>query len=111
MVIFWWVVVGLLTGLAVSRVLRGPGSVSMWDVLAGTVGGIIGGMVTQRIIYAHSYTPHWIAMLVVDFIFGLTAVELVNLLPHTGRRSRVRTEDGRGPVTRTGSTEVRDKAF
>ncbi|HEY0566334.1 MAG TPA: hypothetical protein VGC88_12155 [Terriglobales bacterium] len=93
-----WVLMGIFTGWASSRMLRGPGALSIWDMAAGTIAGIIGGAIGRYVVYQGSYTEHWLATLMLDFIFGLTAVELVNLLPFTGRVAAIRNELGRGPI-------------
>jgi uncharacterized membrane protein YeaQ/YmgE (transglycosylase-associated protein family) len=104
-----WVLMGIFTGWASSRMLRGPGALSLWDLAAGTIAGFIGAAVGHYVVYPGSYTQHWLAVLMLDFIFGLTAVELVNLLPFTGRVAAIRNELGRGPLANDAEWEAEQR--
>jgi hypothetical protein len=100
MMYFWWVVVGLLASALVSRLVRGMGAISIVDVGAGTVAGILGGALGREVIFRDAFTNHYIAVLLIDVICAEITVALCVWMGF-GRMAPIRTELGIGPLADT----------
>jgi uncharacterized membrane protein YeaQ/YmgE (transglycosylase-associated protein family) len=45
--LLWWVVVGLIAGWATGKIMKGSGFGTMWDIVLGIAGAIVGGWIMR----------------------------------------------------------------
>lgn len=106
-----WFVVALATATLISWFLRGPGAISIIDVIVGTVFGMAGAALLRVAVFNHTYSSHMFSILMFDYIAALSAVEFCTLLPFTGRNQPVPVPlPPRGPV-QTGPDPQNTKAY
>ena len=47
--LLWWIIVGLIAGWATGKIMKGSGYGTLWDIILGIAGAIVGGWIMRAL--------------------------------------------------------------